>query len=131
MKRALAFFLTFFMSVAHSQEKITGNDWIDVCSSKDKTTKTFCALYFGGLIDGVNINSDIFKTEKVFCFPESGTPYQAVDIFVKYLRDHPEERHKDLKVVSTLSMINAFPCKKVSKFSTQKKKEDKRIKEMY
>jgi hypothetical protein len=42
--------------------------------------------------------------------PEKGSLGQVVDVFIKYLREHPEQRHFTAHTLVLLSMTEAFPC---------------------
>lgn len=51
-----------------------------------------------------------WKGDGLFCFPNSVTYGQYVRIVVKYLRDHPEQLHKDEFLLAATALITAFPC---------------------
>jgi hypothetical protein len=59
-------------------------------------------LYYGGWMD---------QTHK-FCAPDSVTPDQAIRVAIKYLDDHPEFMHLDLRASALVAMTKAFPCKR-------------------
>ena len=45
-----------------------------------------------------------------FCVPENVNVTQATDVFCKYLRNNPKERHKEAATLMVQAMEEAFPC---------------------
>lgn len=63
----------------------------------------FSALaYYGGWMD---------PTHK-FCAPDGVTQTQLMRVAIKYLDDHPEYMHVDLRASALVAMTKAFPCKR-------------------
>jgi len=52
----------------------------------------------------------IFDIEN-YCIPAGASLGQAVDVFCKYLKDNPEERHLPASVLAAKSLGLAWPCK--------------------
>src|SRR5438445_12809327 len=75
----------------------------------------FCAGFIEGTIQTHNLWQTVgHKTGhelRDFCISPEPTNDQIIQIFVKYLDDHPEELHKQAVLLFTEAMIKAFPCK--------------------
>ncbi len=52
-----------------------------------------------------------FPERRRSCIPENVTNGQVSDVVIKYLRDHPEERHILAAILVVKAMAEAFPCK--------------------
>jgi hypothetical protein len=46
-----------------------------------------------------------------FCPPAGGKNGQIRDIFTRYLREHPEERHEEAIILLVLALSEAWPCR--------------------
>ncbi len=57
----------------------------------------------------LNAFSDETGINKV-CVPDDVTVGQKMDLFIKYMRDNPQERHDEAFIIFSRSMIEAFPC---------------------
>ena len=69
-----------------------------------------------GFMQGVTQTNLVYqvrpKDSAVFCLPEGGVKNgQAARVFVKYLRDHPEELHRAEIVLAFAAFQDAFPCR--------------------
>jgi hypothetical protein len=68
-----------------------------------------------GLSDGIEAaeaaHSKSLSGRTVYCDPGRMASGQVRDVFVKYLRDHPEERHQIAELLFLLAMQKAFPCR--------------------
>ena len=54
---------------------------------------------------------DILEEFKGTCVPEARVALgQLTDVVIKYLRDHPEERHLHGAVLVITAVSDAFPC---------------------
>lgn len=98
--------------VAHGQrtsiDPNSGNYFYAIC----KTDSDFCLSYTAGLADGIYMQSLISKERVLYCAPDEATRGQVRDIFLKYLKDHPETRNEPAPDLFYESMIAAFPCPK-------------------
>jgi hypothetical protein len=77
----------------------------------------FCGGFIDGVIDSQNMQEASDKLQKrshalSFCLPQEGTNGQYVQVFVKYLDDHPEELHRPAALLLVESLVKAFPCGK-------------------
>jgi hypothetical protein len=91
----------------------TGNDLLRHC--QDDETNYFssgmCLGYVSGAIDALLANMYAQKT-CWFELPGESTNKQLVDVTVKYLTDHPEQRQYLASVLVMVAMREAFPCPK-------------------
>jgi Rap1a immunity proteins len=84
----------------------------DVASSGDLM---FCAGFMQGIMNMNRLYQRVLKSDAQFCLPEGGIPNgQAARIVVKYLREFPEELHRNEFVLAFWAFQAAFPCKKSS-----------------
>ena len=88
---------------------ISGNQLLQMCQSASDFDKATCVGYVTGFADSASKvsatdNTCVFQTEK------GVTQKQVVDIAVKYLVDHPEERHWLAATPLMAAMKQAFPC---------------------
>ena len=90
---------------------IDGNKLHDICVETDeRIVGTVCAMYVAGVVDAMLVMKDMIGEQIAFCVPEGVTIGQLVDVFAKYLRDHPEERHLHGAVLVITAVSDAFPC---------------------
>jgi hypothetical protein len=110
-------------SLAHAQktEAFSGNRWYGECNSKAGTgDETRCIGYVIGLDQGLNMQALLTDSKKLFCTPQEVTYGQKIDVFVKYMADHPEQRHEDAAALYVVAMGTAFPCKEGSAFKSRR-----------
>ena len=79
------------------------------------TTKSCGAGRCLGFLQGVIEMHEFYRVDRpkgdsLFCLPNEATYVQYARIVVKYLRDHPEELHKDDFVLAVKALVVAFPC---------------------
>ena len=83
----------------------SGNKIFADCSAPNSSAqRSICLGYIAGMADALEI-------AKLWCPPEGVTVGQTVDIVMKYLREHPEERHLTASGEGGLALAIAFPCK--------------------
>jgi len=96
----------------------SGNYWYKKCSSDDMTDKFYCIGYLRGLSEGLQLLEGsymkiygAYRKVAPFCVPKGAVLGQRMEIFKKYLQDHPEKRHKRASVLYSLAIRKAF-CRK-------------------
>ena len=107
----LFFLLVSASAQAQRVSTTTGNDLLQLCESKDKFEQAFCIGYVTGITDVEGFDSAIYPERQRSCIAEKATSGQLSDIVVKYLKDHPEERHLQAAILVVKAMGQAFPCK--------------------
>jgi hypothetical protein len=89
-----------------SPDPIIGNGMLDFCTRKQDGWETaYCAGY---ILATVDMDREI----GLACVPTTVTKRQAIDLVVKELRNHPEERHLNSIDLITKYIGAAFPCPK-------------------
>ena len=83
----------------------TGNMLYADCSTS--MGRTACVSYVMGVTDALSLMGAI-------CTPEHSTARQAIDVVVKYLRAHPEQRPLSAAMQVRAALQEAFPCKEPS-----------------
>ncbi len=108
-----ALFLLLVSASANAQRvsTTTGNDLLESCESKGNFEQAFCLGYITGVTDIEGLDSAVYPERRRSCVPENVTNGQARDVVVKYLKDHPEERHLQAAILVAKAMGQAFPCK--------------------
>ena len=100
---------------------VSGNTMLETCNKMAE----ICAIYSLGWRDsqiatmvraaslkGIS-GADAIRAESKFylvCIPPKVTNGQSGDVLIKYLRDHPEERHKSVGVLACRAFKEAWPC---------------------
>jgi hypothetical protein len=74
------------------------------CDSREDAKQLYCLAYITGVSDAVRIAGS-------FCPPDNATYGQSKDVVIKYLRDHPEERHYAAAFLVGYALGSVFPCK--------------------
>jgi hypothetical protein len=87
----------------------TGNQFLSLCNLDREGD---CLGYVAGVTDTL-LSLQAAKPHMGYCIriPAAVTGGQLRDIAVKYLQEHPEERHYTAASEVILAMLNAFPCK--------------------
>lgn len=117
------------LGTGHSAEaqSISGNELLETCSSDDDVYAGFCIGYILGAIEGesfgafVVVNSltpglDTDDTNRTIssylqhCTPSDASNQQLRDIMVKYLAEHPAQRHNSARGLILKALRDAFPC---------------------
>ena len=52
----------------------------------------------------------IDESAKFYCIPNNVTQGQVLDVIVKFLEDHPQNRHQNATVLISVALRDAFPC---------------------
>lgn len=78
-----------------------GNEILSLCS----TNPDVVAGYVSGSMD-----SDVSAIEPAYCVPLSAKLGQTRDVFCKYLKDNPADRHMLGSVLLRRALVAAWPC---------------------
>ena len=77
-----------------------------------------CHGFIEGVIAGMYVAGPSGESDRQaaarlgYCFPGESTNEQVVEVFVKYLEDHPEKLHQPAGVLLIKSFRIAFRCRK-------------------
>jgi hypothetical protein len=85
----------------------TGNDLLEKCRHDDSIKDTGCMMFIQGFING----AEAFAPKRYFSVPNEATLGQVRDVVLKYIVDHPAERHQLAGVLITWALHDAFPVK--------------------
>jgi len=107
-------FLLLVSASVHAQRvsTTTGNQLLERCQSTDTFEQSFCLGYLEGVTDLNAMHGSVLPVNQRSCAPENVTNGQIRDVAVKYLKDHPEERHMLAAILIVKGMAEAFPCTK-------------------
>ena len=98
----LVVLISSYPDTGRAQTGTTGNELLNNCTSKTPMWKTFCLGYVAGIRDALPRN--------IACIPKAVTIGQLQDIVLKYLREHPESRHRGRYPLVVRAYREAFPC---------------------
>jgi hypothetical protein len=71
-----------------------------------------CLGYLVGFMDGIEVQSSIRQSPKIYCSPEDGISTEQVRrIVIKFMKEHPKELHGSARTLVLLALKDAFPCK--------------------
>lgn len=111
---ALTLLVFVFISPAAKANKFgaDGNYWIQVCTHKE-LKEIVCPAFIFGLRGAFEMSADYYKIPQkkhLYCPPNGVTLQQSVDIFIKFLKENPKDRHLTARVLFIQAMRGSFPC---------------------
>lgn len=102
-------------SGAWAEDTHSGNAFLKACTDKKHGEQMLCIGYIVGISQGL-VNTQTFADKDKFspiCIPEKKVSMgQRKDIFIKYMKEHPEKRHWVGMSLFIMAMREAFPCPK-------------------
>ena len=117
IRTALAFFLVL-LPVSEGQSGQTpnvpaysGNDLLRDCTNDNvRASQSFCVGFIAGAWAGALIEGSVYHPGKPnFVIPNEANLSQLKDVVVKFLNEHPEQRHLPAGVLVLLALKEAFP----------------------
>jgi hypothetical protein len=89
---------------------ITGNDiYKELCAGGGEG-RFACLLYAAGVADSFYFMDLVADGERrSFCIPANVKNTQIRDVFARYLREHPEERHGPAVALAVMAFSEAWP----------------------
>ena len=69
-----------------------------------------CNGYVTGVIDSLEVAEKAGSGPITVCVPSGATVQQVRDVVLKYLTNHPEQRHTAAAILTILALREAFPC---------------------
>jgi hypothetical protein len=89
----------------------TGHLLLKICRGGNAGQIGYCLGYISGISDGITTLQMLKPPNWTpICKPDWLTDRQLRDVVVKYLVDHPEERHEPISLLTVLAMRSAWPC---------------------
>ena len=83
-----------------------GNDLDGACRGADVEP---CTFYVVGAYDTIDLSQQAKLTRKYICLQPNVNISQMTDVFMKYIRDHPEKRHLLGTTLVSMSLEEALP----------------------
>lgn len=94
-----------------AQDIDSGNYWYEICGREDSFNLMACGSFISGIWEGMMFQSSKDKKPAAACIPDGVTFGQQREIWVKYMREHPEWRHLRASLLYFAAMNNVFPCR--------------------
>jgi hypothetical protein len=85
--------------------KYTGNDLQQLCSLPNDNG---CVAFAFGFESGITAAQEGWR----ICVPAEVTGQQLEPVIEKYLREHPEQLHKNARLLSAEALTTVFPCRR-------------------
>jgi len=129
MKTLAIFAALVFVSIAgqvHAEEafKFDGNHLLEACSAADRfgegdyrsgwredSAFYLCHGYVRGVMDTLDAMVIASKLPQGACVPPDITQGQIIRVFVKFLRDHPEDLHLRGNLLFMRAIARSYPCR--------------------
>lgn len=101
----------------------SGRDFLDLCSGIDGEQKgdpvrihndATCLGWVEGFKDGFTVHDELLgvpQRDRIACMPRGVTAIQIVRVMKKYIADHPEKAHRATRLIASLALAGAFPCR--------------------
>lgn len=130
MRRLVMIIFVMFCSLASvtaRSEPLSGNNIHEICKTNHgTTTRNLCDIYYMGVFEGTwsgaafiafqlgsksanEVNTSVESFLRA-CIPPEATNQQIADIAVKFLIEHPAQRHNSARLLALLAWQEAFPC---------------------
>ena len=120
--KTLTFTILFsLLSFSHSHA-MTGNEWMAMCKQESNSSRGICLGYLNGLRDMYEGYSYAFKVfveidgknypKAKTCMPINVELGQLKNIVTKWLNEHPEKLHDELRMQYIMMVNKIFPCSK-------------------
>lgn len=119
MKIALIFLNLFGLVLAcearppdSPESAYSGNQLLRDCTAGEHThSHIYCLGYVTGLVEGASVEAEFRNCKPLFDIPPEAEMGQLVDVVVKYLKEHPEQRDVRARVIALTALKAAFPPK--------------------
>ncbi len=101
----------------------SGSNFWELCSSIDSEPKgdpvriqndATCLGWAEGFRDGFTVHDELLgvpRGDRIVCIPGGVTGMQIVGVIKKYITDNPDKAHRATRLVASLALARAFPCK--------------------
>jgi hypothetical protein len=110
----LSYSLAFIVLCIARANALTGLELSNFCAQPTNTAAMISRdAYIRGLLDGIYLADKMAAHGNRYCPPgdDNIDAEQGKLIVQKYLRDHPEELHREAGVLAALAIYIAFPCR--------------------
>ena len=79
-------------------------------SSTFVRSRSICLGYAGGIADALTAFSIAYPTMVQVCMPAGITMQQTMDVVIRHLQAHPEDRHLPAAALAIEAFVATFPC---------------------
>jgi hypothetical protein len=90
----------------------SGRDFLEICSAVESDAT--CLGWVEGFRDGFTVHDELLgvpRRDRIVCIPSGVTSVQLVRIIKKYITDNPDKAHRATRLVASVALAGAFPCK--------------------
>jgi len=119
--RALALMLFVGLAIAPLASaqgySLTGSDFLRRCEGPYRNDaeklaySSFCTGYLQGLQQMHHVVIDFYKSRPLYCEPTATGNYDQLErVVVKWLKNNPEQLHRDARILVTRALMEGFPC---------------------
>ena len=101
----------------------SGSNFFELCSAVDGDQKgdpariqndATCLGWVEGFRDGFTVHDELLavpRRDRIVCIPSGVTSLQIVRVIKKYIADNPDKAHRATRLVASVALAGAFPCK--------------------
>lgn len=89
----------------------SGNELLETCRKESSMFSSgACLGFIEGVVEGMRLQASTMNEKALVCPPYGVTVGQIRDVVMKYLADHPEQRHFSGAQVTVLALAGAWRC---------------------
>ena len=127
----LAMCVTFSLATASQVNAIqeadigkSGTEFMRVCSAagggagndpQRLQSDATCQGWVEGFADGFTVHDELLgvpRADRLVCIPRNVTNAQIIRAIGKYVNGNPDKAHRATRLVASLALAQAFPCKR-------------------
>lgn len=100
---------TEFMRVCSAAGAGVGND------AQRRQSDVTCQGWVEGFVDGFTVHDELLgvpRADRMVCIPRDVTNVQIIRVIGKYVSGNPDKAHRATRLVASLALAQAFPCKR-------------------
>jgi len=100
---------TEFMRVCSPAGGGAGND------AQRLRSEATCNAWVEGFADGFTVHDELLgvpRADRMVCIPRNATNVQIIRVIGKYISGNPDKAHRATRLVASLALAQAFPCKR-------------------
>jgi hypothetical protein len=102
----------------------SGTDFMKVCSNaggevgdnaQHMQSDATCQGWVEGFADGFTVHDELLgvpRADRLVCIPRNVTNIQIIGVIKKYISGNPEKAHRATRLVASVALAQAFPCKR-------------------
>src|SRR6267154_6884823 len=102
----------------------SGTEFMRVCSAvgggagndpQRMQSDATCQGWVEGFVDGFTVHDELLgvpRADRLVCIPRNVTNAQIIRVIGKYVNGNPDKAHRATRLVASLALAQAFPCKR-------------------